>query len=143
MVACGNLADEYRSGGKLQALWCQIDDAGVISANELVQQVLVLNLAQTLVKLMNERRSQASVRVASIQTDLIRLEVVQGGDEMDFGWITLEMQQLTKELMVAYFFIGRTNLERVYSKLVNKGSKNNVGGEDNEKLGENTGMDQD
>ena len=45
--------------------------------------------------------------------------------------------------MVAYFFIGRTNLERVYSKLVNKGSKNNVGGEDNEKLGENTGMDQD
>ena len=45
------------------------------------------------------------------------------------------MQRLTKELMVAYFYIGRTNLERVYSKLVNKGSNQiKVGGEKEEEL---------
>jgi len=120
MIGCEDFLKHYRPDGMLRPLYEQIECPESTMRNRFVSQLLVLNMALSIHKVIDDDYPDLQVQIASIEGDLIHLQLANVDKDFDIASFSEQLDEMTRDLSLAYFSIGKATLEDVHSKLISR-----------------------
>ena len=77
----------------------------------------MLNLALTIQKIIDEDYPEHEAMISSIEADLIHVELANVSPNFDVAHFNELLDEMTRDLSIAYFSIGKATLESVHAKV--------------------------
>lgn len=102
----------------LKPLWLQVEAPESTVRDNFFKELLVLNMALSIHKIIDEDYPDLQIQINSVEGDLIHFQLTHVPQNFDVAHFTELVDEMTRDLAISYFSIGRATLEDVHNKLI-------------------------
>ena len=119
-TSVSDYVEEFHSDGMLKVLYNELLEKKSFSKSQFIDRVIIINLALSMIELLQEINLDIEVEISSIQSELIQLSVKDKEGGMDLSSFNSDAAQVMQNLPVVFWSLKSTSLEQVFANLIQR-----------------------